>query len=60
MKRNWIVALVAVALIIGCVVWELMALVVSIVAIVVYALIIVLFVGPSVENIKKADDGEQG
>lgn len=49
----------AVALIIGCVVWELMALVVSIVAIVLYALVIALFVGPSIENIKKADDGEQ-
>lgn len=56
MKRNWIVALVAVALIIGCVMWEMMALVVSIVAIVVYALIIDLFVGPIFESTKQNED----
>lgn len=58
MKRNWIIALEAVALITGCVIWELMALIVSIIAIVLYALIIALFVGPSIENIKKPEDGK--
>lgn len=60
MKRNWIIGIVAALLIAGCVMWELMALVVSVICIVIYALIIAVFVGPSIENIKKPEDGEQG
>ena len=53
-KRNWITLIVAIALIAGCIIWETMSLVVAIVAIVFYALIVILFVGPSLEN----GDGE--
>ncbi len=51
--RNWITALVAIALIVGCIIWEQMSLIVSIVAIVFYALVVVLFVGPSFENVNE-------
>lgn len=49
-KRNWIIAIVAIALIVGCIIWETMSLVVSIGAIVFYALVVILFVGPSLEE----------
>lgn len=52
-KRNWITLAVAIALIAGCVIWEQMSLIVSIVAIVFYALVVVLFVGPSFENVNE-------
>ena len=54
-KRNWIIAIVAIALIVGCIIWETMSLVVAIVAIVFYALIVILFVGPSLSD----GDGER-
>lgn len=57
-KRNWIIAIVAIALIVGCIIWETMSLVVSIVAIVFYALITMLFVAPSLENLKDDTDGK--
>ena len=56
--RNWITALVAIALIVGCIIWEQMSLIVSIVAIVFYALVVVLFVGPSLDNPKADEDGK--
>ena len=56
-KRNWIIAIVAIALIVGCIFWETMSLVVSIVAIVFYALIVMLFVGPSMDGLNPDDDG---
>ena len=54
-KRNWIIAIVAIALIVGCIIWETMSLIVAIVGVVFYALIVILFVGPSLEN----GDGER-
>lgn len=57
--RNWITALVAIALIVGCIIWEQMSLVVSIVAIVFYALIVMLFVGPSFENPKESKNEQR-
>ena len=57
-KRNWIIAIVAIALIVGCIIWEIMSLVVAIVAIVFYALIVMLFVGPSLDNSNTDTDGE--
>ena len=54
-KRNWIIAIEAIALIVGCIIWETMSLVVAIVAIVFYALIVILFVGPSLSD----GDGER-
>ncbi len=52
-KRNWIAMIVATALIVGCLVWETMSLIVSIVAIVFYTLVVVLFVGPSFDNLNE-------
>lgn len=54
--RNLITVLVAIALIVGCIIWEQMSLIVSIVAIVFYALVVVLFVGPSLETVKEGKD----
>lgn len=51
--RNWITALVVITLIVGSIIWEQMSLIVSIVAIVFYALVVVLFVGPSFENVNE-------
>jgi membrane protein implicated in regulation of membrane protease activity len=54
-RKYWILAIVATALIVGCVIWEMMALIVSIVAVLVYSLIIALFVYPSFETINDQD-----
>lgn len=52
-RRNWIIAIVAIALIVGCIIWETMSLVISIVAIVFYALVVMLFVAPSFDNLNE-------
>lgn len=55
-KRNWIIGIVSALMITGCVIWEMMALIVSIVGILLYALIIVIFVAPSFDSIKENKD----
>lgn len=49
-KKYWILTLVSVLLIVGCVLSDIMSLIVSIVAIVFYALIMGLFVFPSFQK----------
>lgn len=56
--KNWILIGVAAALILGCFFCPVMAQVVSIVAVCVYAFIIGVFVFPSFESIKNNNDGE--
>lgn len=57
-RKYWLLAIVATAVIVGCVMWEMMALIVSIVAVLVYSLIIALFVYPSFESINNPQDGK--
>jgi membrane protein implicated in regulation of membrane protease activity len=55
-----ILVVVAAALILGCFFCPVMAKVVSIVAVCIYAFIVGVFVYPSIDTIKKPEDGEQG
>lgn len=64
MRKYWIIAIVAIVMAISCVIWEIVALVVSLVAIVFYTLIVGLFVFPSWESIddvkKITEDDKRG
>lgn len=55
-KKYWILTLVSVLLIAGCILSDVMSLIVSIIAIVFYALIVGLFVFPSFQK-PEQDEG---
>lgn len=54
-----ILVIVAIVLIVGCLLCPVMARVMSIVAVCIYALIVGAIIYPSIDTIKKTEDGEQ-